>query len=106
MSIDSGDASAGRRYFVALSRGFEQLTGHVSPAVRIEPTNADSAKVSVNTYYPLEAGRMLSVSVVTPTGDDAFRKIFLMPTPAATADYVAVHAKSGDVTSVDIFDFE
>ncbi|MDL2264494.1 hypothetical protein LJC31_07575 [Synergistaceae bacterium OttesenSCG-928-I11] len=72
MSIDfDDDADTGRRYFVALCRGFERITGHVSRVVRIEPMRADT---SVTAHYPLPSGLLLAVS---SSDDDSFGTIFM-----------------------------
>ena len=91
MSIDFGDdADAGRRYFVALCRGFEKISGHASKVVRFEPMRAD---ISVNARYPLPTGMLLAVS---SSDDDSYGTIFMTLAQAATAQTFTLRIDADD----------
>lgn len=92
MSIDFGeDAASEKRYFVALCRGFEKITGHTSQIIRFEPMRADT---SVNAYYPMPDGTLLSVS---SSDDDSFGTILLAPVPAGTDSVFTIRTTADDV---------
>lgn len=71
--------SVAKRYFIALCRGFERVTGHLSSATRIEHWRGDPC---VNAYYPLREGTLLEISSTT---EDSTGRISICEVPAVSS---------------------